>query len=290
MHVRVKLPSGPLIHYLKFCRVIAEAVCPIDKDLEGIKCVLAKIYPPDVPTPNFGPGVPYPLDETDRQALAKVLPKLPPLRYPMSEKGASSFKEESASFMEAYVNLPKRPEWIPLLVNEETILGRKIEHNQVKDRHLEAIREERKAGRLVPVDINYVPLEAVQIGAYLTRKDAIAYLERHGLAYDERETAKSPEQDSLLSETGHPALDADPLALSNGTSVVGQPIYSPAKKAEIVERSKELQAAGEKDYRARVAKEYGVTPKSIYNWVKKDEEMKKKQSPLASLFRGSGKK
>ncbi|MFC3532126.1 hypothetical protein ACFOLG_07990 [Vogesella facilis] len=100
MQVRVKLPSGPLIHYLKFCRVIAEAVCPIDKDLEGIKCVLAKIYPPDVPTPNFGPGVPYSLEKADRQALAKVLPKLPPLRHPMSE-------EKVALFMEAYVNLPK---------------------------------------------------------------------------------------------------------------------------------------------------------------------------------------
>lgn len=289
MPAPVKLPSGPLIHYWKFCRLIAEALQPINKNPKGIDCVWAKSYPAGVPSPYAGTDVPLPLDEADRKALAKVLPKLPPLKYPMSER-------DIASFAEAYVQQPNRPLWMPVLVTEETILGLKIKRDQVMDRHIAAIREERRAGRLVPVDANYVPLEAVEIGAHLTRKDAIAYLERHGMAYVDEETATSPEQGSLSGETAHPALDTDTLALSSGTSQVGRPQFTDATKAAAVKRSKELQAAGEKDYRERAAKEYGTTSRSILNWVTDDEAMeeeKKKQEKeptLAGFFRGIGKK
>ena len=64
MQVRVKLPSGPLIPYFQFCRLIAQAVYPIDKDLNGIKCVLAKIFPTKAPTSyaDVEAEVPYSLD------------------------------------------------------------------------------------------------------------------------------------------------------------------------------------------------------------------------------------
>ncbi|TCK97140.1 hypothetical protein [Paraburkholderia sp. BL9I2N2] len=283
MQVRVKLSSGPLIGYWQFCQEIARAVCPIDRNPKGIDCVWAKRYPSGVSSPYAGTDVPLPLDVADREALAKVLQKLPPLKYPMSEK-------DIASFIEAYVKLPSRPMWMPVLVTEETVLGAKIKRNQIVDRHLAAIREERKAGRLVPVDINHVPLEAVQIGAHLSRKDAIAYLERHGLAYDDEETAKSLEQGSLSGEAGHPALDVDPLALSEGASVVGRQRFSAAKKAEAVKRSNELQAAGEKNFRKRVAEEYGTTERSIYDWVREDEAMKETKPTLAIFLHGRKKK
>lgn len=283
MQVRVKLPSGPLIGYWQFCREIAKAVYPIDRNPKGIDCVWAKTYPSGVSSPYAGTDVPLPLDEADRDRLAKVLEKLPPLKYPMSEK-------DVASFLEAYVKLPNRPMWIPVLVTEETILGLKIKRDQIMDRHIAAIREERKAGRLVPVDINFVPVDAVQMGAHLTRKDAIAYLERHGLPYDDGEIAENPVQNSLPGQAEHTALDADPLVLGRGTRLVGHPIFGAAKKAAAVKRSKELQAAGEKDYRARVAQEYGVSPRSILNWVKEDEETKEKKPTLAKFFHGTGKK
>ncbi|BCL90885.1 hypothetical protein ACNRBV_22870 [Ralstonia pseudosolanacearum] len=276
MQGRVKLPSGPLIHYLQFCRLIAAALQPIEKNPKGTDCVWAKSYPSGVPSPYAGTGVPLPLVEADRKVLAKVLQKLPPLKYPMSEKDAGSF-------MEAYANLPDRPMWMPVLVTEETILGLKIKHDQVKDRHIAAIREERRAGRLVPVDANYVPLDAVEIGAHLTRKDAIAYLERHGMSYVDEETTTSPEQGSLSGEAAHPALDTDSLALSSGTSQVGRPQFSDATKAAAVKRSKELEAAGEKDPRKRAAEEFGTTRRSIYDWVKADDEKNKKQEKKPSL-------
>ncbi|ARU20777.1 reverse transcriptase [Ralstonia solanacearum] len=276
MPAPVKLPSGPLIHYWKFCRLIAEALQPINKNPKGIDCVWAKSYPAGVPSPYAGTDVPLPLDEADREALAKVLPKLPPLKYPMSER-------DIASFTEAYVQQPNRPLWMPVLVTEEAILGLKIKRDQVMDRHIAAIREERRAGRLVPVDANYVPLEAVEIGAHLTRKDAIAYLERHGMAYVDEETATSPEQGSSSVEAAHLALDTNPLALSSRTSKVGHPQFSAATKAAAVKRSKELEVAGVKDHRERAAKEYGTTSRSIYKWVKEDEEMEERQEKKPSL-------
>lgn len=288
MPAPVKLPSGPLIHYWKFCRLIAEALQPINKNPEGIDCVEAKSYPAGAPSPYAGTDVPHTLDEADRRALAKVLPKLPPLKYSMSEKDISSF-------MEAYKKLPDRPMWMPVLVTKETILGLKIKRDQIMNRHIAAIREERRSGRLVPVDANHVPLEAVEIGAHLTRKDAIAYLERHGMRYDDGETAASPEQGGLTGEATDRILDADPLALSSGTSKVGQPRFSPAKKAEIVKRSRALQAAGESGYRMRIAKEYDVSERSILQWVrdeeaKEKEEAEKKKPSWADLLPPAGRK
>lgn len=136
---RVKLPSDPLVSYWRLCREIANAVCPMYKQLQGIECVWAKNYPSGVSSPHAGTGVPLSLDEADRKELAKVLPKLPALRLPMSEA-------EAASFMEAYVNLASRPIWMPLLVTEAMILDRKIEHNRVMDLHIAAIRREHRPG------------------------------------------------------------------------------------------------------------------------------------------------
>lgn len=281
MQGRVKLPSGPLINYLQFCRLITDALQPVDKHPKGIDCVLAKRYPSGVPSPYAGKDFALGLEGPDREALAKVLPKLPPLKYPMSE-------EDVGFFMEAYAKLQDRPMWMPVLVTEETILALKIKRNQIMDRHIAAIREERRAGRLVPVDANCVPLEAVEIGAHLTRKDAIAYLERHGLAYDdEKEWTSSPV------EAEHLAPDTDSLAQGSGTSKVGRPQFSPATKAAAVKRSKELESAGERDPRGRAAKEFGTTSRSIYEWVMKDmkdQEAKKRKPTLGDFWQRTKKK
>ncbi|WP_247539172.1 hypothetical protein [Ralstonia pseudosolanacearum] len=286
MQGRVKLPSGPLINYLQFCRLIADALQPVDKHPKGIDCVWAKSYPSGVPSPFAGTDVPLPLDEADREAFAKILPKLPLLKYPMLE-------EDVGFFMEAYAKLHDRPMWMPVLVTEETILGLKIKRDRIMDRHIAAIRDEHKAGRLVPVDINFVPVDAVQMGAHLTRKDAIAYLERHGMPHDDRETTTSPEQGSLSGAAADPALDTDSLAPSSGTSKVGRSHYSAATKAAAVKRSKELEAAGENDPRKRAAEEFGTTERSVYAWVMKDMEdqkAKEKKPTLADFFPGKKKK
>lgn len=258
MQVQVELPSGPLIPYWAFCRAIADAVGPRYKDLEGIDCVSEKIYPPDVPPPNFSIAGPYPLEDADRQALSKVLVKLPRLHYPMPE-------EEVASFMEAYVNLPKRPEWIPFLVNEKTVLGRKNEYEQIADRHLKALREEHKAGRIVPVSADHTPLNAVEIGAYLTRKDAIAYLARHGLAYDDKDARGSP---------GSPV---------ESSTAVGKAILSPSDRETIPKLHAQWVAEGRRKPTALLAEKYGVSER----WIRKviEEAKAMKPSPQSYLER-----
>lgn len=259
MQVRVKLPSGPLIHYWKFCREIAKAVCPIDTHPTGIDCVWAKSYPSGVPSPYAGTNVPFPLDEADRRALAKILPKLPPLKYPMSD-------EDAGSFMDAYAKRPDRPMWMPVLVTEETVLGLKIRHDQVMDRHIASIREEHRARRLVPVDANYVPLEAVQAGAFLTRKDAIAYLDRHGLAYDDEDVRKSLED------------DVEP------STAVGKAILSLSDREAIPMRHAKLVADGVKNPTDLLAKEFGVSTRRIRTLVSEAKAMKLNPPPLSHML------
>ncbi len=259
MQRRVKLPSGPLIHYWKFCREIAKAVSPIDTSPTGIDCVWAKSYPSGVPSPYAGTNVPFPLDEADRRALAKVLPRLPPLKYPMSE-------EDAGSFMDAYAKRPDRPMWMPVLVTKETVLGQKIRHDQVMDRHIASIREEHRAKRLVPVDANYAPLEAVQAGAYLTRKDAIAYLDRHGLAYDDEDVRRSHDGEAELS------------------TAMGKAVLSPGDREAIPMRHEKLVSEGVKNPTDLLAKEFCVSTSRIRALVREAKAKKQNPSPLSRML------
>lgn len=248
----------------------------------------AKIYSPDALTGFFGAGVPYSLDEDDRQAFAEVLPKLPHLRCPMSE-------EERASFMEAYVKLPNRPIWMPLLETEETILARMREHDKVISKHVDALRREHRAGRLAPVNAHYVPVEAVEIGAQVTREDAIAYLKRHGLAFDDgetvanskqdtvssevapqsqkldEETATGLEQDSVSSEVTPQSHNADQLTL-NGKKKRGCIEFDATTKAKAVMFCNELKTKGEKKFVKKTAEKFETTERSIYTWVQEAEK------------------
>lgn len=265
MQVSVKLPSDQLIHYLKFCRVIADAVSPIDKDIVGIKCVRAKTYPIEKTNEHLS-KVPFFLDEMDREALAKLLPNLPPLSYPMS-------LDQVAAFMEAYVNLPDRPIWMPVLITEETIHERKVKHDQTMDRHLEAIRKECNAGLLVAVDANHVPLDFVQIGAHIPRRDAIAYLVRCGIAFED-EIVKSPEQNILSSKTPHQTGKMDRNGLIGVENRVGAKRFTAAQKEDAVRRSNELKGIAH-DFVKQVADEYGVTVRTIDNWIRVEKNADK---------------
>lgn len=252
MLIRVKLPTGPLINLWGFCKSIADAVSPRYKSLEGVDCVSGKIYPPDVQTPIFGIAGPYPLDEADQQALSNLLVQLPRLRYLMPE-------EEIASFMKAYASLADRPTWTPQLLTKETVIVRKLKHDQVVDRHLKAIRQEHISGRLVPVDIDYVPVEAEQLGAHLTRKDAIAYLERHGLMYEDEEIAKGLKQDALKSEAEAQSLSGD------------------EKKAAIVKFHAELKAKGDNSPSKKTAIEFNVVETYVRRVIRETKNAKKKE-------------
>lgn len=118
------------------------------------------------------------LRDNERSALATLLPNLPPLRYPMSE-------EARGAFMKAYCKLPNRPMWVPVLVTDATIEQRKVEQIEVRNRHLKVLRQEVDAGKITPVDIYHTPVKHLIVGAFIFRSQAISYLERHGIAYDD---------------------------------------------------------------------------------------------------------
>lgn len=276
---KVKLPSDPLIPYLKFCRLIADAIHPINKDIKGIKCVMSKVYHSEAPSLGFGIGLPYALDDKDLKSLAKLLPKLPPLSYGMSEADIDLF-------MQAYESLPERPLWMPLIASEKTVSAEKIKHRQAMDLHIELVRKERVAGRLVPLNNIHVALDAVQLDAHISRQDAIAYLKRHGLEYED-EIAKSQEQNILSNKTVHQAGDVDPTALIARKSQVGAKRFSDAQKEDAVKRSNQLEGVVN-DFVQKVAEEYGVNVRTIDNWRRAAKKAKEEAKKLRRFQGFSG--
>lgn len=256
MDVCVKLPAGPLISYLHLSRLIADAVCPIKKNLEGVNCVWAKTYFPDAPSPYCDIKVPHLLDDVDRQEFAKILPKLPSVRYPMSE-------EATAIFMEAYMNLPGRPIWRPHFVTAEMIFDRELRNKKIRSDHIEAMRNDHRAGWLVPVNANHVPLEAVELGAHLTRSDALAYLNRRGLPHDEE--AKTPEPQSV-------PLDG---------FIKGK--LAPSDREEIVRLHKEWNAKDKTKVTKLLAEKFKISTSMVRRLVREDAVKKKSIWPQANI-------
>lgn len=121
--------------------------------------------------------LPFALTDSERRWLEGRLPHLPPLHYPMSG-------EEVAAFLEAYRRLEQRPAWEPVLLTEVDIGRRKAEQALVLTRQRKALQDEFAAGRVTAVDSRYVPVRALAMGSFIPRDQAVAYLERCGLAHD----------------------------------------------------------------------------------------------------------
>lgn len=291
MQVRIKLPTGSLIHYLQFRRAIAEASAPIDLDsLTGINCVVGKKFSPD------SGEIPYALDEADRAALSKLLPNLPALRYPIST-------EEAAAFMKSYqcLKVTERPIWTPILLTEEEFYRRKFKHNQIEDRHLEALRKECQAGRLAAVDSHNVPVRDLQFDACIPRKEAIAYLERFGLAYEDNEARSSDHSKSFPTMQSPDVIQSELIAsevelhTKDNKELVQEKLnpfrssFTLEEKAEAVALYYKLKEDGHKDYTRQTAQKYGVSEKTINNWVN-DFENKKKEANFHNIVVNRNKK
>ncbi|RBB36771.1 hypothetical protein DPV79_24245 [Burkholderia reimsis] len=224
--------------------------------------------------------LPYELSDADREAFAKVLVDIKrPLRYPMSD-------EERAEFMEAYCKLPNRPMWMPALVTEETINRRKSDHDAVLLRHQRALLQEFEAGRLTPVNAYHAPVATLMAGTFIPREQAIAYLERHGFEYgDDAPDAVVPDiMTQCNSEVGKG--EASELPEGDSERRVGVSRHSAAERAAAVKLYWDLKEAQEPDFAAQVAKKYGVTERTVNNWVKQEakqatEQKRRAASPFA---------
>lgn len=121
--------------------------------------------------------LPFALTDSERLWLESQLPQLPPLRYPMSD-------EEMAAFLDAYRRLEKRPAWEPVLLTAADLERRKADQAMALARHRKALHDEFAARRVAAVDSRYIPVLVLAMGSFIPRAQAIAYLERCGLAHD----------------------------------------------------------------------------------------------------------
>jgi predicted DNA-binding transcriptional regulator AlpA len=100
------------IHIEDFVTLMAHAEIPIRTGATGIDCIAGATAPTMVGGPPawFSPV----FTEVIRTDFERVLPTLPHLQYPMSE-------DAEAAFIRAYLLLPNRPYFIPLLLQDSDL-------------------------------------------------------------------------------------------------------------------------------------------------------------------------
>ena len=181
------------------------------------------------------------LTDDDRRTLEKLLPKLPPLRSPMSE-------DEVAAFMDAYLRLPDHPAWEPVLISATTIENREMEHGAIKRHHQQMLQDELACGRLVAVNHNHIRVATLGAGYFIPRSQAIAYLERYGFAYRDGIPDETMVQRSIPEHVGSVVTTRTVLANGQGSEVL-RPQGDPAANEfsqEVVGRSERCMQQSEK--------------------------------------------
>jgi hypothetical protein len=208
--------------------------------------------------------LPFELTDADRRHLAEVLPELPRLRYPMSE-------EERADFTEAYLRMPIRPPFALGLITDETIRRRKAYHQADQESHRKALLREFKAGRITPVNSAHFPVETLTVGTFITRAQALLYLERCGLAYIDDTASLEAVNVAASDESrlGATARESDMSTTETGVRRIGEPRFRQSEKEAAVKLYWELKKAHEPRFVKRVAEKYGVSERTISGWVNK---------------------
>ncbi|WP_236862153.1 plasmid pRiA4b ORF-3 family protein [Burkholderia pseudomallei] len=116
------------------------------------------------------------LDDDDRRTLETLLPDLPALRAPVSP-------EDEEAFLSAYHDTPGRPAWEPVLVTAADIKRCELTHDGIRDHHRRALQTEFAEGRVTAVNGRNGPIPVLTTGSFIPRTQALAYLDRCGLAY-----------------------------------------------------------------------------------------------------------
>ncbi|WP_122828935.1 hypothetical protein [Burkholderia pseudomallei] len=172
------------------------------------------------------------MTDDDWRLLEKILPDLPPLRYPMSE-------EERAVFMAAYCAHPSRPAWMPDLVTDVIISRRKAEQAKfIADQH-RTMQHEIWTGRLALVNAYHTPVATPMVGAFIPRAQAVAYMERFGIPYLEL-AGKKVINELIVAQTEPKS------SLANEDWRPGERKLSPETQRELVKFHNELKEADQK--------------------------------------------
>ncbi|MGB8417676.1 hypothetical protein [Paraburkholderia sp.] len=199
--VNVNLASDEIVDCWKFARDIAKAVCPSIEDARGIDCVAGKT----AHSAAIGIELPYYLTAGDREQLGKLLPALPELRYPMSG-------EQVNEFMDAYRLTDNRPDWEPVFIKESDIWANRQQQWNIFDRHFAALQTAFSDGQIAAFDQYHAPAERIALGALMSRKHAVEYLERCGLTFSTAVDSKSSNCDSNPGSPGGSDTVSTPVA------------------------------------------------------------------------------
>jgi hypothetical protein len=220
-----------------------------------------------------------PLNPDDRRALKKLLPQLPELLYPMSENDVTAFTE-------AYLRLRNRPRWVPDLVNAWAIEQRKAEQRECVAVHMRQLLQEFEERRVTVVDDYHARVATLSAGTFIPRTQAISYLERHGLAYDDGTTSSAEPGVTSTCDDVPRKPQASELPANNKKNTVGIGTASPADRKAAVQEYWALKKACVPNFVEVVAKKYGVSVRTINYWVNPEQREKKEKQkrPQASFF------
>lgn len=146
------------------------------------------------------------LTDQDRKQLKPLLSSLPPLTFPMTEYAISRF-------LDAYLALPQRPLWVPVIITWDTIRRRLEDHFAATEDHKKAVRQAIEEGKLSACDKRRAPTRFLSNDTLIPRSSAVEYLKRCGLSVSEglhpADYANACEQsgDAILTATGEQVLN-----------------------------------------------------------------------------------
>lgn len=212
------------------------------------------------------------LDDDDRVVLEKLLPDLPTLCSPISP-------QDEEAFLSAYRDTSGRPAWVPVLVTAADIKRHERQQDDARDHHRRALQTEFAEGRVTAVNSRNAPVPVLTTGSFIPRAQALAYLDRCGLAYGDDAASAKVRRSKQSKQPKRKVASAAMPSPDNSIQSVGSPTQSAAglvagvpdiQKQPVVEvRRQVLDAAprlqGKVARLKRVCELTGLSRSSIYN-------------------------
>ncbi|WP_196774787.1 helix-turn-helix transcriptional regulator [Burkholderia cepacia] len=212
------------------------------------------------------------LDDDDRVVLEKLLPDLPTLCSPISP-------QDEEAFLSAYRDISGRPAWVPVFVTAADIKRHERQQDDVRDHHRRALQTEFAEGRVTAVNGHNAPIPVLTTGSFIPRAQALAYLDRCGLAYGDdaagvkvRRSKQSKQPKRKVASAAMPSPDESIQSVGAPTQsaaglVAGVPDTSKQPVCEVLEQPLDAQPRlrGKVARLKRVCELTGLSRSSIYN-------------------------
>ncbi|WP_241163522.1 helix-turn-helix transcriptional regulator [Burkholderia gladioli] len=212
------------------------------------------------------------LDDEDRLAFEGLLQDYPALRSLLSP-------QNEEAFLSAYHDIPRRPSWVPVFQTTNDRKQREREQDDVRERHRQALQTEFAEGIVTAVNGRNVPIPVLTTGSFIPRAQALAYLDRCGLAYGDgvtdakaRENKHSKQPKRKVTPAVVPSPDNskqrdDARTQSAAAQIPGASGIPKQPLSEVLEQPLDAQSRsrGKVARLPRVCELTGLSRSSIYN-------------------------